>query len=273
MLPEQRQIISCITMTMIEKTLANTDSKITDQKLKTPEWLSRSEMVLGKEGLKKLRNSHVLVVGLGGVGAYAAEMLCRAGVGKMTIADGDTLNPTNKNRQLLALESTMGKPKADVMATRLKDINPEIDVTPLNEYIRNDAIIGILDREFDYVVDAIDTLSPKIYLIYHTLQRKIPLVSSMGAGGKFDPQQVKIDDISATMNCGLARMLRKKLHRLGIREGFTAVYSPEDVDKSKVVAVTGETNKASIVGTISYMPAIFGISCASVVIRNLAGIE
>ncbi len=238
-----------------------------------PEWLSRSEMVLGKNGLAKLRNAHVLVVGLGGVGAYAAEMLCRAGVGKMTVADGDTVNPTNKNRQLLALDSTLGKPKAEVMANRLKDINPDIEITPLKEYIHNERIIEILDKEFDYVVDAIDTLSPKIYLIYHTVQRKMPLVSSMGAGGKFDPQQVKIADISETMNCGLARMLRKKLHRLGIREGFTAVYSPEGVDKSKVVTVTGETNKASIVGTISYMPAIFGIACASVVIRNLTGIE
>jgi len=156
-----------------------------------------------------------------------------------------------------------------VMAARMKDINPEIEVTPLNEYIRDDRMIELLDQGFDYVVDAIDTLSPKIYLIYHTVQRKMPLVSSMGAGGKFDPQQVKVADISQTMNCGLARMLRKKLHRLGIREGFTAVYSPEEVDKSKVVSVTGETNKASIVGTISYMPALFGITCASVVIRDL----
>jgi tRNA A37 threonylcarbamoyladenosine dehydratase len=254
---------------MKEKNLADGDGVINGQTFETPDWLSRSEMVLGKEGLNKLRNSHVLVVGLGGVGAYAAEMLCRAGVGKMTIADGDTVNPTNKNRQLLALDSTMGKPKAEVMAARMKDINPEIEVTPLNEYIRDDRMIELLDQGFDYVVDAIDTLSPKIYLIYHTVQRKMPLVSSMGAGGKFDPQQVKVADISQTMNCGLARMLRKKLHRLGIREGFTAVYSPEEVDKSKVVSVTGETNKASIVGTISYMPALFGITCASVVIRDL----
>lgn len=254
---------------MTKKNLANGDGATTEQNLITPDWLSRSEIVLGKEGLNKLRNSHVLVVGLGGVGAYAAEMLCRAGVGKMTIADGDTVNPTNKNRQLLALDSTMGKPKVEVMAARIKDINPAMEITPLNEYIRDDRMIEILDQGFDYVVDAIDTLSPKIYLIYHTVRREMPLVSSMGAGGKFDPQQVRVADISQTVNCGLARMLRKKLHRLGIREGFTAVYSPEKVDKSKVIPVTGETNKASRIGTISYMPAIFGLTCASVVIRDL----
>jgi tRNA A37 threonylcarbamoyladenosine dehydratase len=134
-------------------------------------------------------------------------------------------------------------------------------------------MIEVIDKGFDYVVDAIDTLSPKIFLIYHSLQRKIPVVSSMGAGGKFDPTKVNISDISETTNCSLARILRKRLHRLGIREGFTAVYSPEVIDKKKIIATNGEKNKASIVGTISYMPASFGIACASVVIRDLAGIE
>ena len=131
----------------------------------------------------------------------------------------------------------------------------------------------ILGTGFDYVVDAIDTLSPKIFLIYHSLQRKIPLVSSMGAGGKFDPLKVRITDISETTNCSLARVLRKKLHKLGVEKGFTAIWSPESIDKSKVAAVSDERNKASVVGTISYMPAMFGISCASVVIRNIAGIK
>jgi len=163
--------------------------------------------------------------------------------------------------------------KAALMGHRLREINPSIELTVIDEYLKDERMVEILDKGFDYVVDAIDTLSPKLFLIYHSVQRKIPVVSSMGAGGKFDPLQVSVSDISQTTNCPLARILRKRLHRLGIREGITAVYSPETVDKSKVVSSKGEPNKASTVGTISYMPALFGIACASVVIRDLAGIS
>jgi tRNA threonylcarbamoyladenosine dehydratase len=235
-------------------------------------WLIRTEIILDEEKLKKLQNANVLVVGLGGVGAYAAEMICRSGVGSMTIVDGDNVHLTNRNRQLAALRSTEGLPKAEVMGNRIKDINPDIKLTVIQEYIKDERMIEVIDAGFDYVVDAIDTLSPKIFLIFHSMQRKIPLVSSMGAGGKFDPIKVSISDISETTDCSLARILRKRLHRLGIRDGFTAVYSTETIDKSKVVATNGEQNKASIVGTISYMPAAFGIACASVVIRDLTGI-
>ncbi len=234
-------------------------------------WLSRTEMILGKEGLERLAKAHVLVVGLGGVGAYAAEMICRAGVGNMTIVDGDKVHISNRNRQLVALSSTEGLPKADVMASRLQDINPGLKLTAVNEFIKDDRMTEILDRGFDYVVDAIDTLSPKIYLIRHSLERNYPVVSSMGSGGKFDPLKIRITDISETTDCSLARMLRKKLHKLGVVSGFTAVWSPESVDKTKITQVSGEQNKASVVGTISYMPALFGIACASVVIRNLSG--
>jgi len=236
------------------------------------DWLKRTELILGNEGLEKLRTANVLVVGLGGVGAYAAEMICRAGVGNMTIVDGDVVNPSNRNRQLAALKSTEGLAKAEVMGNRLKDINPAINLTVIGEYIKDDRMVEIIDMGYDYVVDAIDTLSPKIFLIYHTMQRKYPLVSSMGAGGKFDPTKISISDISETTDCTLARILRKRLHRLGVREGFAAVYSPELIDKSKIVPTNGEQNKASIVGTISYMPAAFGIACASVVIRDLVAI-
>ena len=236
------------------------------------EWLTRTEMILGSEALKKLHDSRVLVVGMGGVGAYAAEMICRAGVGKMTIVDGDIVRLSNRNRQLPALASTEGLAKTEVMGKRLKDINPELDLSVVQEFIRDERIVEILDAGFDYVVDAIDTLSPKIFLIYNSLQRKYPVVSSMGAGGKFDPGKVTISDISETTDCPLARVLRKKLHHLGVREGVTAVYSPEPVDKTKIVESKTERNKASIVGTISYIPATFGIACASVVIRDLAGI-
>jgi tRNA A37 threonylcarbamoyladenosine dehydratase len=237
------------------------------------DWLTRTELILGDEGLKKLKAANVLVVGLGGVGAYAAEMICRAGVGSMTVVDGDTIHTTNRNRQLPALISTEGLAKAEVMGLRINDINPDIKLTVIREYLKDEKIDEVLDLGFDYVVDAIDTLSPKISLIYNSLQRKFPVVSSMGAGGKFDPMKINISDISETTDCSLARILRKRLHRLGIRNGFTAVYSPEVIDKRKVVATNGEQNKASIVGTISYMPAAFGIACASVVIRDLAGIS
>jgi tRNA threonylcarbamoyladenosine dehydratase len=237
------------------------------------DWLTRTELLLDEEKLKKLKNSNVLVVGLGGVGSWAAEMICRAGVGSMTIVDGDNIHPTNRNRQLPALKSTEGMAKAEVMGHRLLDINPDIRLTVIQEYIKDDRMIEILNKSYDYVVDAIDTLSPKIFLIYHSLQRKLPLVSSMGAGGKFDPARVIISDIAETTDCSLARILRKRLHRLGIWEGFTSVYSAEVINKEKIIATNGEQNKASIVGTISYMPAAFGIACASVVLRDLAGIS
>ena len=229
-------------------------------------------MLLGDEGVLRLKSSAVLVVGLGGVGSWAAEMICRAGVGRMTIADGDTVHATNRNRQLPAMVSTEGEPKALVMADRLRDINPAIELTVINEYIRDERMIEVLGGGYDYVVDAIDTLSPKLFLLYHSVMMKIPVVSSMGSGGKFDPVRISVGDISETNSCPLARMLRKRLHKLGVPEGITAVYSPEPVDKSRVERVAGERNKASVVGTMSYMPAAFGIACASVVIRDLAGI-
>jgi tRNA threonylcarbamoyladenosine dehydratase len=236
-------------------------------------WLSRTELCIGSDALMKLRSSNVLVVGLGGVGAFAAEMICRAGIGAMTIVDGDTIHITNRNRQLPALISTEGKPKARVMGDRLIDINPELKLTVIQEYIKDERMIEILEEKYDYVVDAIDTLAPKVFLIYHSVNMKLPVVSSMGAGGKFDPTKISVADISETTDCTLARILRKRLHRLGVREGFKAVYSPEVIDKTKVKEVAGEKNKASIVGTVSYMPAAFGIACASVVIREIAGIE
>lgn len=236
------------------------------------DWLSRTAILLGDEGVLRLKSSAVLVVGLGGVGSWAAEMICRAGVGRMTIADGDTVHATNRNRQLPAMVSTEGEPKSLVMADRLRDINPAIELTVINEYIRDERMIEVLGGGYDYVVDAIDTLSPKLFLLYHSVMMKIPVVSSMGSGGKFDPVRISVGDISETNSCPLARMLRKRLHKLGVREGITAVYSPEPVDKSRVERVAGERNKASVVGTMSYMPAAFGIACASVVIRDLAGI-
>ena len=184
----------------------------------THNWLERTELLLGSEKLELLRNAHVLVVGLGGVGAYAAEMIARAGVGRMTVADADTVNATNINRQLVALHSTVGRPKAEVLAERLRDINPGIGLTVVDKYIKDEETYILLDAaRYDYVVDAIDTLSPKLALIAASLERGLPLVSSMGAGAKTDPTKLEIADISKTHHCPLAHMLRKRLHKIGIR--------------------------------------------------------
>lgn len=234
-------------------------------------WLERTLLLLGEEKLNRLRQAHVLVVGLGGVGAYAAEMIARAGVGRMTLADADVVNETNINRQLVALHSTVGRQKAEVLAERLRDINPAIELAVINRYIKDEETYTLLDAApYDYVVDAIDTLSPKLALIAAALERRLPLVSSMGAGAKMDPTKLEIADISRTHHCPLAHMLRKRLHKLGIRSGFRAVFSPEPIREGAMI-LCEEQNKKSDVGTISYIPPMFGIGCASVVIRGLIG--
>lgn len=234
-------------------------------------WLERTELLLGEEKLSQLAEANVLVVGVGGVGAYAAEMIVRAGVGKMTIADADVVSKSNINRQLVALHSTVGMAKGDVLAARLRDINPELQLTVVNRYIKDAETDALLDSDnFDYVVDAIDTLSPKLALIKGALDRGIPLVSSMGAGAKTDPTLMEIKDISKTHHCPLAHMLRKRLHKIGIRTGFQAVFSPEPIREGAMI-LCQEQNKKSNVGTISYIPAMFGIGCASVVVRDLIG--
>ena len=234
-------------------------------------WLERTELLLGEEKLNLLRNANVLVVGVGGVGAYAAEMIVRAGVGRMTIADADKVSESNINRQLVALHSTIGREKCDILAERLKDINPELQLTIVNRFIKDDETDALLDSDkFDYVVDAIDTLSPKLALIKGALDRNIPLVSSMGAGAKTDPTLMEIKDIAKTHHCPLAHMLRKRLHKIGIKRGFWAVFSPEPVREGAMI-LCEEQNKKSNVGTISYIPALFGIGCASVVVRDLVG--
>lgn len=232
-------------------------------------WMGRTRLLLGDEKLEKLIDAHVLVVGLGGVGGICAEMIARAGVKRMTIVDADVVEETNRNRQIITLISNDGQKKAEVMAQRLRDINPEIELTVLPEYMKNERTNEILDSEkFDYAVDCIDTLSPKVFFIKACLERKIPIVSSMGAGGKVDPTQVSIGDISETHTCNLAFYVRKRLHKMGIRKGLKVVWSPEKADKSKIVVVDGGPKK-SVIGTISYIPATFGIQAASVVIRDL----
>ena len=233
------------------------------------DWLNRTELLLGKEKLDKLKQASVLVVGLGGVGAYAAEQLCRSGIGKMTIIDGDVVEETNRNRQLPALVSTTGKPKAEILANRFHDINPDIQLTVINDFIADEKTVELLkSQRFDYVVDAIDTISPKVFLIYHAVQLSLPVVSSMGAGGKTDPQKVQIADISKSHHCTLAKVIRKRLSKLGISKGVKVVFSSEETDSNAVRLEDGNYKK-SVVGTISYMPPVFGCFISSVVIREL----
>lgn len=236
-------------------------------------WLERTELLLGAEKLERLKRANVLIVGLGGVGAYAAEQLCRAGIGKMTIVDGDVVEESNRNRQLPALISTAGKPKAEILAARFRDINPDLELTVVNDFIRDEKTIELLQSQpFDYVVDAIDTLSPKVFLVYHAVQMGLPVVSSMGAGGKMDPSCIQVSDIKKSYNCKLARMMRKRLSRLGIKKGVKVVFSSEEVDE-KAVRIEESRNKKSTVGTIAYMPPIFGCYIASVVIRDLVSVD
>jgi len=234
-----------------------------------PAWQERTQLLIGEDNIAKLSKAHVLIAGLGGVGAMAAEMICRSGVGKMSILDADTIQPGNINRQVPALHSTLDQHKATVMGQRLKDINPDLELIVINEFVKDERIPEILQESFDYVVDAIDTLSPKIFLIYHARQRGLKLASSMGCGGKLDPSQIRVADFADTYNCRLAYVLRKKLRKLDVNGGFKAVFSSEQVPKERIIPVEGEPNKKSTVGTISYIPAIFGCTLASIVIRDL----
>jgi len=232
-------------------------------------WLSRTELLLGSEKLEKLTKSHVLIAGLGGVGGYAAEQLCRAGIGEMTLIDGDVVNETNRNRQIIALVSNEGMSKVYLMEKRLKDINPGIRIHIIPDFLKEDRFEDILTTPFDYVVDAIDTLTPKVHLLAKSVKHNRKIVSSMGSGGRLNPEKIEIADISESHHCKFAHMVRKYLHRLDIFKGITVVYSPESVDSHAVRETRGEENKRSVVGTISYMPPVFGCYCASVVIRDL----
>ena len=234
------------------------------------DWKQRTRLLLGEEKMERLQQAHVLVVGLGGVGAYAAEMICRAGVGRMTIVDADTVQPTNINRQLPALHSTMGREKAEVLAARFKDITPDIQLTVLPVFLKDDNIPELLDAaRYDFIVDAIDTLAPKCYLIAEALKRHIKIVSSMGAGAKSDITQIRFADIWDTYHCGLSKAVRKRLQKLGVKRKLPVVFSTEQADPKAVLLTEDEQNKKSTCGTVSYMPAVFGCYLAEYVIKRL----
>lgn len=233
-------------------------------------WQERTLLLMGEEALQKLADSVVAVIGLGGVGAYAAEMLARAGVGRLILLDSDSVSESNKNRQLLALDSNMGRKKVEVMAGRLNDINPSLKLTLIDEYLTQDNVAALLEPfRPDFLVDAIDTLTPKLSLIHYCVNAGIPLVSSMGAGAKYDATKVRISDLSKSYNCPLAYIVRKKLRKMGIEKGFPVVFSEELPDENAIIETRGETNKKSQVGTISYLPAVFGCVCAQAAIRHI----
>ena len=233
-------------------------------------WQQRTALLLGDEMMERLRKSHVLVVGLGGVGAYAAEMICRAGVGRMTIVDADTVQPTNINRQLPALHSTLGQPKAEVLASRFRDINSDIQLTVIPAFLKDENIPQLLDAApYDFVVDAIDTLAPKCHLIAEAMKRRLHIVSSMGAGAKSDMTQIRFADLWDTYHCGLSKAVRKRLQKMGIRRKLPVVFSTEQADPKAVLLTDDELNKKSTCGTVSYMPAVFGCYLAEYVIKRL----
>ena len=246
-------------------------------------WTDRTSLLLGEAKMLRLKEAHVLVVGVGGVGAYAAEMLCRAGVGEMTLVDADTVNVTNINRQLPATHRTVGHPKVEVLAERFRDINPEIRLHVLPVYIKEEDVSGLLGDTpqcpdfpsgrgrggYTFIVDAIDTIAPKCALIIEALRRGIPIVSSMGAGAKSDITQIRFADLWDTYHCGLAKAVRTRLKKAGLHRPLPVVFSTEQADRRAVITVEGEQNKKSTAGTVSYMPAVFGCYLAEYVIRKL----
>lgn len=242
----------------------------------------RTELLLGNNGLEILRKSHVAIFGLGGVGSFAAESLVRSGVGKITIVDFDQINPTNINRQNIALVSTIGRPKTEVMAERIALINDECQVIPLHEFFCEDNSEKILSPGFSAVIDAIDSFNPKIRLLVDCLRLQIPVFSAMGAAGKIDPSQIRVGDISQTTICPLARRVRKILRGYNVESGIQVVYSIEPpIMPFSHTIVPAEQKEPSLTrgrermiqGTISYLPAIFGLTLAGMVVQHLTGFK
>lgn len=233
-------------------------------------WQERTLQLLGGERAERLRQAHVLVVGVGGVGGCAAEMLVRAGVGRMTLVDADCVQESNINRQLCALHSTVGLPKVHVLERRYMDINPDLQLTVREEYLEEARAGELLDSDrFDFVVDAIDTIAPKCALIMEAMKRRLRVVSSMGAGAKTDITQVRFADLWDTYHCGLSKAVRSRLKRAGMRRPLPVVFCTQQADASAFVQVQGERNKKTTTGTVSYMPTVFGCYLAQYVIDRL----
>jgi len=236
------------------------------------DWLERTELIVGEKALERLHESHVLIVGLGGIGSYAAEFIARAGVGKMTIIDGDIFDVTNKNRQLTALDSTIGKNKAVVLAERLKDINPKLEIDIIEEFVLPERVWEILkEQKPDYVMDCIDSITPKLEWLIACIALKVKIISAMGAGGKMDASRVEVASLTKTYNCKLASHLKKRLKRKKVEfKKVKAVFSNELQHKNSLKMTDGKNYKRSFYGTVSYIPALFGLHAAAEVIGYLS---
>ena len=221
--------------------------------------------------MARIRSAHVLVVGTGGVGAYAAEMLCRAGVGHLTLVDADTVSPSNINRQLPALHSTLGRSKVSVLAERFRDINPEVQLSLREEYLTPESVDALLDAApYAYVIDAIDTIQPKVALLAACIRRRQPVIASMGAGAKTDITAIQYADLWQTYHCGLSKSVRNGLARAGLRgRKLPVVFCTQQADRNALLTVEGERNKKTTAGTVSFMPATFGNYLAAWVLNHL----
>lgn len=235
------------------------------------DWRERAELLFKKEGLERLKNAHVMVVGLGGVGSFAAEFLARAGVGKMTIVDGDVVDITNINRQLPALHSTVGQPKVTIVGDRLMDINPELNLIRVQEFLSPERAYELVTPEYDYVLDCIDSITPKLNLLISARRQKVKIISNMGAGGKYEAGKVRVADISKTEYCPLAKTVRKRLKKEGISKGVKVVYSIEYPDQTSLKMTDGSNFKKSFFGTNSWIPAVFGLHSAETVVKHIIG--
>jgi tRNA threonylcarbamoyladenosine dehydratase len=231
-------------------------------------WQERAALLFKEEGLTNLKNAHVLIVGVGGVGSFATEFLARAGVGSLTIVDGDVVDVTNINRQLPALHSTVGMSKIEVVGNRLLDINPELNLIKIQEFLSPERAFEIVTKDYDYVMDCIDSVTPKINLIRGAKRQRVKIISSMGAGGKMEASKVKVADISNTINCVFAKAIRKRLKAENINK-LKVVFSSEIQDESSLKLTDGTNYKKSFYGTNSYMPGLFGLFAAETVIRYL----
>jgi tRNA A37 threonylcarbamoyladenosine dehydratase len=231
-------------------------------------WQERAELLFKAEGLQNLKNSKVLIVGVGGVGSFAAEFLARAGVGYLTIVDGDVVDVTNINRQLPALHSTVGLSKIEVVGSRLMDINPELNLTKVQEFLSPERAFEIVNSEYDYVLDCIDSVTPKLNLIIGAKRNRVKIISSMGAGGKMEASKVKVADITNTVNCMFAKTIRRRLKEHKI-DKLKVVFSSEIQDETSLKMTDGSNYKKSFYGTNSYMPGLFGLHMAETVIRYL----
>jgi tRNA A37 threonylcarbamoyladenosine dehydratase len=245
---------------------------------------SRTELLIGSEGLDKLGKSTVAVFGLGGVGGHAAEALCRAGVGRLVLVDFDDVCLTNINRQIIAMSDTVGKSKALLMAERMKKINPEAEIVPCKDFYSAENSGYLLSDSYDYVLDAIDNITSKLHLIGSCRERRIPIVSSMGAAAKLDPTKIRVADIAETHKCRMARIVRKLLKRQGIDRGVKVVFSTEE----RLDTATSDSrcrdgcecpgreaadfpcrHRKVTLGSISFIPAIFGFTMAGVAVNDL----